>query len=47
MAYKLVALDVDGTSLNDDHEITEKTRNTVMEAQNKAWKLYCAQAEDR
>ncbi len=32
MAYKLVALDVDGTLLNDDHEITEKTRNTVMEA---------------
>lgn len=32
MAYKLVALDVDGTLLNDEHEITEVTRNTVMEA---------------
>ena len=32
MGYKLVALDVDGTLLNDHHEITEKTRNTVMEA---------------
>lgn len=35
MGYKLVALDVDGTLLNDHHEITEKTRNTVMEAANK------------
>ncbi|KKO52780.1 HAD family hydrolase [Paenibacillus sp. DMB20] len=32
MAYKLVALDVDGTLLNDDHMITERTMNTVMEA---------------
>lgn len=32
MTYKLVALDVDGTLLNDQHEMTERTKNTVMEA---------------
>lgn len=32
MTYKLVALDVDGTLLNDDHMMTERTMNTVMEA---------------
>ncbi|MEK3734321.1 Cof-type HAD-IIB family hydrolase [Paenibacillus sp. FSL M8-0334] len=32
MTYKLVALDVDGTLLNDEHEMTERTKNTVMEA---------------
>ncbi|MBO2942599.1 HAD family phosphatase [Paenibacillus sp. F411] len=32
MAYKLVALDVDGTLLNDNHVMTEQTMQTVMEA---------------
>lgn len=32
MAYKLVALDVDGTLLNDEHVMTDRTRDTVMEA---------------
>ncbi|NMO95353.1 Cof-type HAD-IIB family hydrolase [Paenibacillus lemnae] len=32
MPYKLVALDVDGTLLNDDHVMTEQNMQTVMEA---------------
>ena len=31
MAYKLVALDVDGTLLNDQHEMTKQTMETVLE----------------
>lgn len=32
MKYKLIALDVDGTLLNDDHVITEQTAKTIQEA---------------
>lgn len=32
MEYRLIALDVDGTLLNDDHELTEPTRQAVREA---------------
>lgn len=31
MKYKLVALDVDGTLLNDDHQVTEETKRTLLE----------------
>lgn len=31
MNYKLIALDVDGTLLNDDHEISEQTIQTIQE----------------
>jgi Cof subfamily protein (haloacid dehalogenase superfamily) len=29
LAYKLIALDVDGTLLNDNYEITERTKQTI------------------
>ncbi|AOZ93994.1 Cof-type HAD-IIB family hydrolase [Paenibacillus crassostreae] len=29
MKYKLIALDVDGTLLNDDHEISQQTKETI------------------
>lgn len=32
MKYKLIALDVDGTLLNDEHEVTEQTQKTIQEA---------------
>ncbi|WP_054958016.1 Cof-type HAD-IIB family hydrolase [Paenibacillus dakarensis] len=32
MTYKLVALDVDGTLLNDEHRMTEQTMKTIIEA---------------
>ncbi|GAB6988653.1 Cof-type HAD-IIB family hydrolase [Paenibacillus pini] len=31
MTYKLIALDVDGTLLNDEHEISEQTLKTIKE----------------
>ncbi len=31
MKYKLIALDVDGTLLNDNHELTEQTKQTIQE----------------
>ncbi|TXK86017.1 Cof-type HAD-IIB family hydrolase [Paenibacillus sp. N3.4] len=31
MKFKLIALDVDGTLLNDDHELTERTIETIQE----------------
>lgn len=31
MNYRLIALDVDGTLLNDDHELTEQTIETIQE----------------
>lgn len=31
MKYRLIALDVDGTLLNDEHELTERTIETVQE----------------
>ncbi len=31
MKYKLIALDVDGTLLNDEHAITERTKRTVLD----------------
>ncbi|MCL6459861.1 MAG: Cof-type HAD-IIB family hydrolase [Gorillibacterium sp.] len=35
MSYKLIALDVDGTLITDDHELTEATRQAVQEIYNK------------
>lgn len=35
MTYKLVALDVDGTLLNDEHVMTERTMRTIMETAEK------------
>ena len=32
MTYKLIALDVDGTLLNDHHELTEWTQETLIQA---------------
>jgi Cof subfamily protein (haloacid dehalogenase superfamily) len=34
MKYKLVALDVDGTLLNDDHMLTEKTKRIISKVRN-------------
>lgn len=31
MKYKLIALDVDGTLLNDNHELSEQTKKTIQE----------------
>lgn len=31
MKYKLIALDVDGTLLNDNHELTDQTKQTIQE----------------
>ncbi|MDO7905988.1 Cof-type HAD-IIB family hydrolase [Paenibacillus sp. JX-17] len=32
MTYRLIALDVDGTLLNDEHQLSEQNRNTILEA---------------
>ena len=32
--YKLIALDMDGTLLNDEKKITEKTKKAISEARN-------------
>lgn len=32
MKFKLIAIDVDGTLLNDDHQLTERTKQTIRQA---------------
>lgn len=44
MAYKLIAMDLDGTLLNDQKVITEKTKAALMAAQNKGIRLALASA---
>jgi len=39
MRYKLIALDLDGTLLNDRHEITPQTRETVRRAHDEGAKI--------
>jgi len=36
--YKLIAIDLDGTLLNDQHEVTVETRNTIRAAKEKCVK---------
>ena len=42
MKYKLLVLDLDGTLTNNKKEITENTRNTLIEAQEKGVKIVLA-----
>ena len=42
MKYKLLVLDLDGTLTNTKKEITEHTRNTLMEAQERGIKIVLA-----
>ncbi len=35
MTYRLIALDVDGTLLNDDHEVTPRVKQAVLAAERK------------
>ena len=42
MSYKIVALDMDGTLLNDKKEITNETKNVIMQARNKGVKVVLA-----
>lgn len=42
MKYKLLVLDLDGTLTNNEKEITENTRNTLIEAQEKGVKIVLA-----
>ena len=42
MKYRLLVLDLDGTLTNNKKEITEHTRNTLMEAQEKGVKIVLA-----
>ena len=44
MNYKLIALDLDGTLLNDQKVITEKTKATLMAAQKRGIRLALASA---
>ncbi|MCD1259107.1 HAD family phosphatase [Paenibacillus athensensis] len=39
MNYQLIALDVDGTLLNDQHQITEQTKATIWEAYERGCKI--------
>lgn len=39
LKYKIVALDMDGTLLNEQKEITEETKNVLSEARNKGVKI--------
>lgn len=42
MKYKLLVLDLDGTLTNKKKEITEHTRQTLIEAQEKGLKIVLA-----
>lgn len=42
LSYKIVALDMDGTLLNDKKEITNETKNVIMQARNKGVKVVLA-----
>lgn len=42
--YKLIAIDMDGTLLNDLHEVTEEVRNALHAAKSKASKSFSARA---
>lgn len=42
MKYKLIALDLDGTLKNSNNEITEKTRNALIQAQERGVKVVLA-----
>lgn len=44
MGYKLIAMDLDGTLLNDNKNITEKTKDALMAAQEKGIRLALASA---
>ena len=44
MKYKLIAMDLDGTLLNDQKIITEKTKAALMAAQEKGIRLALASA---
>lgn len=37
--YKMIVLDIDGTLLNSKHEITPKTKESLLEAQEKGYKV--------
>lgn len=39
MKYKLTALDVDGTLINDNHELTSLTKSTLMEYQREGGRI--------
>lgn len=40
MKYKLLVLDLDGTLTNQKKEVTEHTRRTLIEAQERGVKLF-------
>ena len=42
MAYELLVLDVDGTLVNTKKEISERTRNAILECQEKGIKVAIA-----
>lgn len=42
MKYRLIALDVDGTLLNDDHELTPRVRNAVRAASEQGVEIVLA-----
>lgn len=44
MQYKLIAMDLDGTLNNDEKRITEKTKQTLMDAQKRGIRLALASA---
>lgn len=39
MSYRLIALDIDGTLVNSEKQLTDKTRNTLIRAQKLGIKL--------
>ena len=44
MHYQLIAMDLDGTLNNDEKRITPKTRDTLMQAQQRGIRLVLASA---
>lgn len=47
MKYKLIALDVDGTLLNDDHQLSVENKAAVAEVTRQGGRVYSAQGAVR